>query len=56
MPAKPTAIGDRSVAALQGAVDTMGDATTDMKEGVFLTSMHTKMQKARWHACAHSRD
>jgi len=36
---------DKSVAALQGAVDTMGDATTDMKEGVFLTSMHTKMQK-----------
>jgi len=36
---------DKSVAALQGAVDTMSDATTDMKEGVFLTSMHTKMQK-----------
>merc|ERR1719482_1018436 len=36
---------DKSVAALQGAVTTMGDATTDMKEGVFLTSMHTKMQK-----------
>ena len=36
---------DKSVAALQGAVDTMSDATTDMKEGVFLTSMHTKLSK-----------
>jgi len=35
----------KSIAALQGAVDTMHDATKDHQEGVFLTSIHRQLKK-----------
>jgi hypothetical protein len=35
----------KSIAALQGAVDTMGAATKDHQEGVFLTSIHRQLKK-----------
>ena len=36
---------DKSITALEGAVETMHDATVDHQEGVFLTSVRSKLQK-----------